>query len=179
MKTKASLVIIIFNFFMQISGCSSNAYNIISDVIVDERKDIMEAQRWMPYFVKKDTGNGIIVELNKASDIKELIARLYSYPLDTTMVTTTYFESLSFPAPPNTVINKTRIYYEFGNKSVATSLIDSLNRARFNLKPGRYLIRLLAPGYLGKWIKEIVVIENKWSVVKVELNGDPMYHIVY
>src|SRR3989339_1603340 len=146
MKMTTSLIIILYTFIL-FSGCLSNQYQVMGNVMVDQTKDIKEAQRWIPYFVERYSASGIIVELinpkMKASDIRVIIARLYPYPLDTTTIKETYLEGLSVPAPAHSVVNKTRIYYEFANKPfTARGLIDSLYQTRLNVKPNRYLILL-------------------------------------
>ena len=171
----STIIFIVFLF-----GCSSNRM-----IIEDFRKEIINAKAWKPEFIS-DTSSGIKLEFTAeefelkkgerrfsivtdgAHILENIHIAFWEYPIDTvvkTIVTKNHLLSL----PSNEVVNITTINYEIKNIPVEKDITVSSDKSLYvNVKPGSYLIKVSPTYYATKWIKDIIIKPNHWSVTKID-----------
>jgi hypothetical protein len=172
-------------------GCSSN-----EKVTHDNRREITRATKWNPEFIFNDTCSGIKLEFIPTSSkqvevpegeglvgktylisiapsgkhkVEDVSIKCWAYPIDTVVQIQTH-EDYRFSLPSYDIVDLTEINYEIKNTPITQSLkVDSGKALYFNIPSGTYLM-VCKPGidYVGRWIKDVIIIPNCWSVVKLD-----------
>jgi len=184
---KNRIIVPLIILLLVLPGCSSN-----KELINDTRRTITDATGWIPEFIQNDTSSGIKLEF-VPKKIKKGSGRLFSivsdrphsldgvnislwqYPLDTVVQKHTYYDHL-LPMPSNEIVDYTSIYYEIRNKPIEfCSLVEPGKTLFFVVSPGTYLVRVSALGYQTRYIKDLMVTSNNWSVAKVDTIPDVIF----
>lgn len=193
------IIFILVISFGLILGCSSNR-----KVIRDNRYLITNASKWFPEYIYNDSCSGFKLEftppepklneppkdggvvgksmiVSTASmgkhDIDFVNITLWKYPLDTVLHIETHEDEI-LPWPENRA-DLTSIYYEIKNEPIKiSSMVDSGKALFFKVPTGTYLMECRPDfDYVVRWMKNITVVPNCWSVVKVDTI--PMPYILY
>ena len=178
MNTKLLIIIIILciSYF----NCSSNR-----EVVFDNRKYIINAEVWKQEYIYNDSTSGMRLEFvtptrksskglywqptpQRRHKPEYVNISLWKYPLDT-VIQKELTKNYMFSLPSTEAVDLITINYRIKNDPIEIySKTDTSNFLFFQIPTGKYLITCSPSDYESKWMKDINIKSNYWSVVKID-----------
>jgi len=177
------MVKIIFSFiilFITLEGCSTN-----EKIVVDNRREINNAIKWDPEFIPNDTSSGIKLEFvppiihsgknyfavwsaSNWTPLSYTYITLWAYPIDT-IVHIRKDYNCPQPMPSGRMADYTNINYEIKNNPIKMRSNVEPDKATFiRIPAGTYLMQWEVAGYVTRWIKDLSIKPNYWSITKID-----------
>ena len=149
-------------------GCSTN-----KKIIRDSRTQIIKADRWESKYLQKNSGSGIIFEFIRDKSVigksKGINMLLWAYPLDTVIVVKKVCDEIQ-PMPSGGIADVTYIDYKVKNDTIKIyTKVDSTNLISKEIHPNTYLLLINSYGFSPMYLRDIIVKQGYWSIVKVSM----------